>query len=58
MISPLFKVRDYAIKDVNTFDIKVSWKTDAGDAVKCVTHVPCTHASAFLEWRRPRCERL
>jgi len=28
MISPLFKVRDYTVKDVNCFDIKVLSTSD------------------------------
>jgi heat shock protein 4 len=36
MISPLFKVRDYNLKDVNLFDIKASWKSEGGDNVSDV----------------------
>ena len=39
MISPLFKVRDYALKDVNSYDIKIAWKSDANESTKSVTHL-------------------
>ena len=38
MISPLFKVRDYALKDINSYDIKIAWKSDANESVRSVAN--------------------